>query len=141
MPSTVVTSTLPAATAVMHQVDESLRTLGFDLKSLVKAFDLQTVGLLTLVVVVGIFLFDLLNYGYSSYQDDSSTYTSYGRSLVTTAARVWDHREQLGLNPYVRGGRGLDSMTQILDSLADAVLKYEDLETNDVPQARQSKDL
>ncbi|XP_071530500.1 uncharacterized protein [Panulirus ornatus] len=141
MPSTVAVTAAPVASSLMYQVDQSLRTLGFDLKSLVKSFDLQTVGLLTLLVVVGIFLFDFLNYGYSSYYGDTSTYTSYGRSLVTTAAKIWDQRDELGVNPYVRGGRGLDSMTQILDSLADAVLKYEEYESNDVDRTRESKDL
>lgn len=104
MPSTIAATVAPAASTLMYQVDQSLRTLGFDLKSLVKSFDIQTVGLLTLLVVAGIFLFDFFNYGYSSYYGDTSSYTSYGRSLVTTAAKVWDQRDHLGLNPYVRGG-------------------------------------
>ncbi|ROT71837.1 hypothetical protein C7M84_009808 [Penaeus vannamei] len=83
--------------------------------------------------------FDFLSYGYASYTGDAAGHTSYGRSLVTTAAKVWDQRDQLGLNPYVRGGRGLDSMTQILDDIADAILKYEGLEDNVVGQSRQSK--
>ncbi|KAK4312190.1 hypothetical protein Pmani_016346 [Petrolisthes manimaculis] len=41
-----------AAETVIHTVDHGLRTLGYDLKTLVKAFDLQTVRLLTLVVIV-----------------------------------------------------------------------------------------
>lgn len=40
------------------------------------------------------------------------------------------------LPPY---SRNLDSVTQILDSLADAVLKYEKLEHNEVGQTRQAK--
>nr|XP_027219233.1 uncharacterized protein LOC113811650 [Penaeus vannamei]XP_027219236.1 uncharacterized protein LOC113811653 [Penaeus vannamei] len=137
---------MPAAAAaaaplgtLMYQVDETLRTFGFDIKSLVKSLDLQTFGLLTLLVVGAVFLFDFLSYGYASYTGDAAGHTSYGRSLVTTAAKVWDQRDQLGLNPYVRGGRGLDSMTQILDDIADAILKYEGLEDNVVGQSRQSK--
>lgn len=37
--------------------------------------------------------------------------------------------------------RGLDSMTQILDSIADAIIKYDKLEDNEVGQTRKSKDL
>lgn len=102
---------MPAAAAaaaplgtLMYQVDETLRTFGFDIKSLVKSLDLQTFGLLTLLVVGAVFLFDFLSYGYASYTGDAAGHTSYGRSLVTTAAKVWDQRDQLGLNPYVRGG-------------------------------------
>ncbi|XP_042869169.1 uncharacterized protein LOC122251345 [Penaeus japonicus] len=101
MPATTIA---PLGT-LMYQVDETLRTFGFDVKSLVKSLDLQTFGLLTLLVVGAVFLFDFLNYGYASYYTgDISEHTSYGRSLVTTAAKVWDQRDQLGLNPYVRGG-------------------------------------
>ncbi|KAK3864237.1 hypothetical protein Pcinc_030057 [Petrolisthes cinctipes] len=128
-----------AAETVIHTVDHGLRTLGYDLKSLVKAFDLQTVGLLTLVVIAGIFLFDLFSYGYSSYAGNTSTYASYGRSLVFNAAKIWDQRDELGVDSSMRGSRNLDSVTQILDSLADAVLKYEKLEHNEVGQTRQAK--
>lgn len=125
----------------MTQVDQTLRTLGFDLTSLVKTFDIKTVGLLTLVVIGAIFLFDLLHYGYAGYAGTSSSYTSYGRSLVTSAAKVWDQRDQLGLPSGLRNGRDLDAMTQILDSIADAIIKYDKLEGNEVGQTRKSKDL
>lgn len=100
MPSTAVTY----SPDIMTQVDETLRTLGFDLKGLVKAFDLKTVGLLTLLVVAAIFLFDIINYGYASYAGSPSSYTSYGRSLVTNAAKVWDQRGQLGFASDLRSG-------------------------------------
>ncbi|XP_053634215.1 uncharacterized protein [Cherax quadricarinatus] len=143
MPSALTETVVPGASAatIMQQVDQSLRTFGFDLKSLVKALDLQTIGILTLVVVLAIVLYDIISYNYSSYHGDLSSYSSYGRSLVTTAAKVWDQREELGLNPYVRGGRGLDEMTRILDAVADAILKYEDTEVNKVPSSRKSKDM
>ena len=89
---------------IMTQVDQTLRTLGFDLTSLVKTFDLKTVGLLTVLVVAAIFLFDLVNYGYASYGSSSSSYTSYGRSLVTNAAKVWDQRGELGFASGLRNG-------------------------------------
>lgn len=112
MPATLAATAAPvaaaaataAASTIMQKVDQNLRTFGFDLKSLVKGFDLQTFGILTVVVVLAIVLFDIFSYGYSSYHGDTSSYSSYGRSLVTSAARVWDEREKLGLNPYVRGG-------------------------------------
>ncbi|XP_066977552.1 uncharacterized protein [Macrobrachium rosenbergii] len=147
MPVTTTAATIVAAASsphvgtLMNKVDEQLRTAGYDLKSFIKSIDLHTVGFLTLLVVAAIFLFDLLNYGYSAYLGNTSSYSSYGRSLVTNAAKVWDQREQLGFNNVItRGSRGLDSMTQILDTLADAVLKYEG-EDNKVESSRQSKDL
>ncbi|XP_045118561.1 uncharacterized protein LOC123508746 [Portunus trituberculatus] len=138
MPSAALTTISPG---IMTQVDQTLRTLGFDLTSLVKTFDIKTVGLLTLVVIGAIFLFDLIHYGYAGYIGTSSSYTSYGRSLVTGAAKVWDQRDQLGLASGLRNGRDLDAMTQILDSIADAIIKYDELEDNEVGQTRQSKDL
>ncbi|XP_063840662.1 uncharacterized protein LOC135089220 [Scylla paramamosain] len=138
MPSPALTTYSPD---LMTQVDQTLRTLGFDLTSLVKSFDIKTVGLLTLVVIGAIFLFDLIHYGYASYAGSSSSYTSYGRSLVTSAAKVWDQRDQLGVASGLRNGRDLDAMTQILDSIADAIIKYDKLEDNEVGQTRKSKDL
>lgn len=103
MPSPAVTA-LPLSPDFMTQVDQTLRTFGFDLKGLVKAFDLKTVGLLTLVVVGAIILFDIIHYGYASYAGNTSSYTSYGRSLATSAAKVWDQREQLGFASELRNG-------------------------------------
>lgn len=102
MPSPAVT--LPYSPDFMTQVDQTLRTFGLDLKGLVKAFDLQTVGLVTLIVVAAIIIFDVISYGYASYAGTSSSYTSYGRSLVTSAAKVWDQREQLGFASELRSG-------------------------------------
>ncbi|KAK4311384.1 hypothetical protein Pmani_017108 [Petrolisthes manimaculis] len=128
-----VTTINPAAAAVL---DQGLRSLGFDLGSLLKSVDVQTVGVVALFVLIGILLFDVFNYGYTSYAGDTSSYVSYGRSLATSAAKVWDEREQLGLSSG-RGSRNLDTMTQVLDSLADAVLKYEELSDNLVDDTRQ----
>lgn len=103
MPAAGIT-TLPFSPDFMTQVDQTLRTFGFDLKGLVKAFDLQTVGLVTLVVVAAIILFDIIHYGYASYGGETSSYTSYGRSLATSAAKIWDQREQLGFASELRNG-------------------------------------
>ncbi|XP_050692918.1 uncharacterized protein LOC126983830 [Eriocheir sinensis] len=138
MPSAGIT-TLPFSPDFMTQVDQTLRTLGFDLKGLVKAFDLKTFGLVTLVVVAAIILFDIIHYGYASYAGETSSYTSYGRSLATSAAKIWDQREQHGFATELRNGRGLDSMTQILDSIADAIIMYDKAENNEVGQTRKSE--
>ncbi|XP_042869189.1 uncharacterized protein LOC122251363 [Penaeus japonicus] len=135
MPATATVASTAAAAA-----ENSLRTLGFDLKSLFTVANLQTFGILAVLVLGVVLIFDFFNYGYTSYAyGDTSTYTSYGRSLVTSAAKVWDQRDQLGFSNHVRGGRGLDSMTKILDDIADAILKYEGVENNNVEQSRQSK--
>ncbi|CAL4135883.1 unnamed protein product [Meganyctiphanes norvegica] len=120
---------LDNASAIMTQVDSSLRFLGFDLQDFIKNLDIQTVGLFTLVVVAGVFLFDFLGYGYSTYQGTTSAYSSYSRSLTTGAAKFWQNREILGFDPYlneIRGGRSLDSVTGVLDAISSAWLKYED---------------
>lgn len=103
MPSALIPD-LPISPDFMTQVDHTLRTFGFDLKGLVKAVDLQTVGLVTLVVVAAIIIFDIIHYGYASYAGATSSYTSYGRSLATSAAKVWDQREQLGFASELRNG-------------------------------------
>lgn len=144
MPAASTAATIAAAAShphvgsIMYQVDEQLRSAGFDLRTFVKSIDLHSIGFLTLLVVGCIFLFDLLSYGYYAYLGNASTYSSYGRSLVTNAAKAWDRREELGLNALTRGSRGLGSMTQILDSLSAAILKYEG-EDNTVESSRKAK--
>ncbi|KAK3870595.1 hypothetical protein Pcinc_024178 [Petrolisthes cinctipes] len=134
--STIMHSPVTTINPAAAVLDQSLRSFGFDLGSLLKSVDVQTVGVVALFVLIGILLFDVFNYGYTSYAGDSSSYVSYGRSLATSAAKVWDEREQLGLSSG-RGSRNLDTMTQVLDSLADAVLKYEELSDNLVDDTRQ----
>ncbi|XP_047491637.1 uncharacterized protein LOC125040897 [Penaeus chinensis] len=133
-------ATTTAATAAAAVAENSLRTLGFDLKSLLTTANLQTFGILAVIVLGILLIFDFFNYGYTSYAyGDTSSYSSYGRSLITSAAKVWDQRDQLGFSNHVRGGRGMDSMTKILDDIADAILKYEEVENNNVGQSRESK--
>lgn len=95
---TPVATVSPAAVVL----DQSLRSLGFDLGGLLKSVDVQTVGVVALFVLLGILLFDIFNYGYTAYAGDPSSYVSYGRSLATSAAKIWDERDQLGLS----SGRG-----------------------------------
>jgi len=127
---------LEDASALMTQMDGTLRLLGFDLQEFVKDLDIQSVGLFTLVVVAGVFLLDFLGYGYSAYQGTTSAYSSYSRSLTTGAAKAWQSRDELGVNPFLNGirdGRSLDRVTEVLDAISNAWLQYEEpLVTNEI---------
>ncbi|CAL4125616.1 unnamed protein product [Meganyctiphanes norvegica] len=109
---------------LMSQADASLRSLGFDVKQYFKNFDLQTVGVVVLVAALGLVLFNLLTYAYVAYTGRSDSFSPYGRSLVTGAARAWQDKDTWGIND-VRGGRGLDEVAEILDALSNAVLEWE----------------
>merc|ERR1712002_403457 len=131
----IITAKMPSVTAIetastlMNTLDTGLRTVGFDLKDWVKNLDIQSVGLFTLVVVAAVFLFDFASYYFSSYTGKSAEYSTYGRSLATGAAKAWIHRDQFGFDNYiqdVRGGRSLDTVNNVLDSISRAILEYED---------------
>ena len=84
MPSTVAVTPFGDATAMMNQVDGALRYFGYDVPSIVKNFDLKTVGLVTLAIVFAIIIFDLV----------STTFAApvFGRSLTSTIAETWLER-------------------------------------------------
>ncbi|KAG7156268.1 uncharacterized protein LOC121853869 [Homarus americanus] len=109
-----------ALAPVMYQLQESFNN--FDLKHWVSQLDFKTVGLLAVVVVGVIFFLDLF----------TKSYAPYGRSLLVSAAQTWDNRDQLGLNDAVRGSRSLEPLSNVLDALAEAVLKWEEPEASAV---------
>ncbi|XP_071530501.1 uncharacterized protein [Panulirus ornatus] len=109
-----------ALAPAMYQLQESLSS--FDLKHWIANLDFKTVGVLALVVVGVLFLFNLL----------TKSYAPYGRSLLYSAANAWDNRDQLGLNDVGRGSRSLEPLMNVLDSLAEAVKKWEESEANTV---------
>ncbi|XP_045118570.1 uncharacterized protein LOC123508752 [Portunus trituberculatus] len=121
MPASIAT-----AAAASHQIERSLRTLGLDLSNTLRTLDLQTVGLLGLLILAAIILFDLFgkgsNYGHATYPGSvgGGTYASYGRKgLLDSSASGTSH-----LEPSARTSRSLESMAEILESVAEAALKY-----------------
>ncbi|XP_071530502.1 uncharacterized protein [Panulirus ornatus] len=107
-----------ALAPIMYQLQESLRNV--DLRYLVSTLDIQTIGVLSLVVVAVIFLLDLL----------TKSYAPFGRSLLSSAVHAWGISDQLGLNDAVRGSRSLEPLTGVLDALAEAVMKWEESEAS-----------
>ncbi|KAG7156267.1 uncharacterized protein LOC121853888 [Homarus americanus] len=105
-----------ALAPVMYQLQESLRSV--DLKHWVSQLDFKTVGLLAVVVVGVVFLLDLF----------TKSYAPYGRSLLSTAAHAWDNKDQLGFTGAIRGSRSLEPLSNVLDALAEAVVKWEEPE-------------
>ncbi|XP_042204217.1 uncharacterized protein LOC121853898 [Homarus americanus] len=105
-----------ALAPAMYQLQESLRSV--DLAHWVSQLDFKTVGLLAVVVVGVVFLLDLF----------TKSYTPYGRSLLSSAAHAWDDKDQLGLKDAVRGSRSLEPLSNVLDALAEAVMKWEEPE-------------
>ncbi|XP_042869174.1 uncharacterized protein LOC122251350 [Penaeus japonicus] len=111
-----------AVAPIVYQLQQGLRNVdlrslvnSFDLKGLVNKLDIQTVGLVALVVVAAVFLFELF----------SKSYAPYGRSLLSSAAHAWDDGDQWNLKESARGSRSLEPVTKVLDALAEAVKKWE----------------
>nr|XP_045615362.1 uncharacterized protein LOC123768709 [Procambarus clarkii]XP_045615363.1 uncharacterized protein LOC123768709 [Procambarus clarkii] len=96
----------------MYQLQESLNN--FDLKNWVSQLDFKTAGVLAVVVVGVLFLFNLF----------AKPSFPFRRSLLT-AANAWENRDQLGFGPALRGSRSLEPLTNVLDALAEAVKKWE----------------
>ena len=83
----VASSPFGDATALMNQVDRTLKYFGSDLTSMVNNFDLKSVGIIAIVIVAGIFLFDLIGTGFGA--------PFLGRSLSSSAAQLWQDRPQI----------------------------------------------
>lgn len=97
-------SALHHADNIMTNMDSALRTVGYDLPSLIKSIDLKTIGLVTGAIVLGLLLFDVISQWFGgSYTDDVSSYSTYGRSLAVNAAKIWDKKDELELLEGVRG--------------------------------------
>ena len=83
-----VSSPFANPNALMSQVDGALRYFGQDLTSIIKNFDLKTLGTATIVVVLAILLFDLV----ASFFATPGSYPVFGRSLTSFAAQAWKER-------------------------------------------------
>ncbi|XP_068226370.1 uncharacterized protein [Palaemon carinicauda] len=119
-----------AVTPIVYQLQQGLQQVdfrslvdGFDLKSLVSGLDIKTFSWIALIVVALIFLYEWWT---KSYGYDAS-------SLAVSAADYWQgNRDQFTYDPYVRGSRSLEPLTEVLDALANAVKKWESSQENDV---------
>ncbi|XP_050693352.1 uncharacterized protein LOC126984034 [Eriocheir sinensis] len=116
MPSAAVSA---AASATQH-LNHSLRSLGFDLTNIFGNFDLHTVSLLGLLLLAAVLLLDVFSKGSNrpSYFPNTTTYGSYGRNGLASSGS--SHLESTA-----RTSRGLETMTQVLESLTNAAKRYE----------------
>ncbi|XP_068226363.1 uncharacterized protein [Palaemon carinicauda] len=87
----------------------------FNLADSIKDFDLKTFGWLALVVVAIIFIADLF----------TKPFSPFGRSLAVSAADAWQKNRPQITDKFGRDSRSLEPVTEVLDALADAVLKWE----------------
>ncbi|XP_064113554.1 uncharacterized protein LOC135220205 [Macrobrachium nipponense] len=108
----------------LSYIEDGLRTIDFDglmqsllVQNLVKEIDTMTSGALTLVVVGIILLVDLF----------TKSSGRGGKSFSAIAAHAWqENRNQSLFNATEPNGRSPDPVTDVLDILADAVLKWEE---------------
>ncbi|XP_068226359.1 uncharacterized protein [Palaemon carinicauda] len=113
----MITTTLsPVVSGIQH----SLRNV--DLRSFTPPFDLLTLDLKTIswVALAAVALF----YLFSVF---GKFLVPVGRSLVLNTADAWE-KNLLGLNEIGRSSPSLQPYSEILDSLAKAVKKWEDPE-------------
>ncbi|XP_042869186.1 uncharacterized protein LOC122251361 [Penaeus japonicus] len=90
----------------------------FDPKALVKKLDLQTAGLVALVVVSVVFLVHLF----------AKSLAPFGKSLLSSAAHAWDSADQWGLGA-IRQSQSLAPVTKVLDAMTEAAKKWEEPES------------
>ncbi|XP_066976872.1 uncharacterized protein [Macrobrachium rosenbergii] len=112
----------------LKHVDLRNLTDGLDLRSFVTGLDVKTVSWVALIVVALIFIYDL--WKKSSGHDATA--------LAVSAADYWqDNRDQFTYDPYYRGSRSLEPLTEVLDALADAVKKWESTQQDTVRNRSQ----
>ncbi|KAL7644368.1 UNVERIFIED_CONTAM: hypothetical protein RMT77_005198 [Armadillidium vulgare] len=129
--------TLSTAASILHNeallqgLDSAVRHIGYNLPTAIGAVNIKAIGFIIALVFLGILLLDWLSYALSTANvngvnggDSSySSYGHYGRSLLTTAADIWEQTNQVG-----RNGRTIESlgpMVGILDSIAVAIHKWD----------------
>ncbi|XP_068226365.1 uncharacterized protein [Palaemon carinicauda] len=113
----------------MRNFDLSSWMQNFNLADSIKDFDLKTFGWLALVVVAIIFIADLF----------TKPFSPFGRSLVVSAADTWQkNRPEITFDKFGRDSRSLEPITEVLDALADAVMKWEESEGPKVAKDRAS---
>ena len=75
---------------LMNQVDGALRYFGSDLSSIFKNFDIATVGIIVVAVILGIIVIDLFGTSFGLQPN-----TFYGRSLSAVSAQAWKERPNI----------------------------------------------
>ncbi|XP_042869178.1 uncharacterized protein LOC122251355 [Penaeus japonicus] len=113
----------------VYQLQEGLRHVdfrslvsSFDVRSWVDQLDVQKVGLVTLVVVAAVFLFDLFN----------KNYTPNGPNMLLSPAPVWESADQGDLkhsnahDSAPSKTRSLETVAKVFQALTEAVNKWEE---------------
>ncbi|XP_068226358.1 uncharacterized protein [Palaemon carinicauda] len=111
---------------ILNFLEEGLRTIDFEglmqsllVQNFVKEIDTMTSGGLTLIVVGIILLVDLF----------TKSSGRSGKSLSSFTAHAWlENRNQTFETATGTSGRSPDPVTDVLDILANAVLKWEEEE-------------
>ncbi|MCL4138175.1 UNVERIFIED_CONTAM: hypothetical protein GTU68_005741 [Idotea baltica] len=88
----------------MHGVDKILRHIGYNLPTAIGAVNIKAICFILALLFLGAILFDWVSYSLASSIGDTSSYSGYGRKVITTAADLWDQRNIIGLGPYLRNG-------------------------------------
>ncbi|XP_076069806.1 uncharacterized protein LOC143041685 [Oratosquilla oratoria] len=135
-------TTTIAPSDVMSQLDQNLRSYGVDMRELrhyIKYIDIQTLGVFAIMVIICIFIFDSLAYLFAYFKGTTSHYSSYGKSILASSAKVWPEiRNELAVDPYARG-RSLDSVTPVLDAIHGAFLRWESAPENNQSLVRAAR--
>ncbi|KAK3870597.1 hypothetical protein Pcinc_024180 [Petrolisthes cinctipes] len=113
----------------MHQLQQSFSNFDLnqfadrvDLKHWVSQLDLKTVGFVAVAIISVLLILQLF----------AKSYIGPARSLVASAAHAWQDSRDLPYDHPARASRNLDSVTQVLDTLAEAAIKWDESNTNEV---------
>lgn len=63
--------------------------------------NIQAIFFTLVIVFCGVLIYDWIAYQYAVNSGNISSYSSYSRKLLTTAADVWDQRNAIGLQSYL----------------------------------------
>ncbi|KAK4311390.1 hypothetical protein Pmani_017114 [Petrolisthes manimaculis] len=113
----------------MHQLQQSFNNFDLnqfadrvDLKHWVSQLDLKSVGFVAVAIISVLLILQLF----------AKSYIGPARSLVASAAHAWQDSRDLPYDHPARASRNLDSVTQVLDTLAEAAIKWDESNTNEV---------
>ncbi|XP_076069807.1 uncharacterized protein LOC143041686 [Oratosquilla oratoria] len=114
-------SKLQALTTLAYHAERALQSSGFDVRSYVKDFDFGTLGLLAVVAVVTILLFEALVKTFPAYFGGAT----FGRSLLASSVEAYPGFRVIDVDDPRRQSRSIETLTPVLDALHSAALLWE----------------
>ncbi|XP_037792968.1 uncharacterized protein LOC119588357 [Penaeus monodon] len=106
----------------VDDVSNGLKTFGSDMSTFFGDFDLSTIAVIALVLLLAVLAYDVFMYVLFF----SNTGRSYNSLTTFLASKAWDYRNEVDINPedYI-SARSLAVINPVIYAIQSAIEKYE----------------